>query len=326
MSTRTQRESTTTTAGASRETLAFLKWPGAKGRVVHHLLARAPERFGVYHEPFLGSGALFFALRPAEARLSDLNAELINCYTVVQREVDALVRELKRHPHTERHYYTVRAQDRHLLSPVQAAARTIFLNKTCFNGLYRVNKAGRFNAAFGDHRNPRICDEQKLRTAARLLTGAELDVRPFESVLECARRGDFVYLDPPYCGAAEHDTFGKYTPEGFRAVDHDKVLAVVRALDRRGCWVMVSMPDTRAVRAAYSAYEVQGITVRRLIACKASARRPVRELIVTNYRPCERGQGQRDSECSAPQHRGRRIESPMRRLQCGQASTRLQGS
>src|SRR5229473_1449448 len=176
----------------------FLKWVGGKTSLLPELLKHIPARLRGYHEPFVGGGALFFAVRPRRAVLADNNAELIHCYQQVRDDVYGVLDALARHVYQRPHFEAVRALEPLRLPAAARAARFIFLNKTCFNGLWRVNRAGRFNVPFGRYKNPRFADPASLITASHALRGVEIRHSPFEEALAMAAPGDFVYLDPPY--------------------------------------------------------------------------------------------------------------------------------
>ncbi len=266
----------------------FLKWVGGKGQLLDQLrplLPAAPWRR--YFEPFVGSAALFFALRPAEATLSDVNPELIDCYVAVQKHVDRLVKALAGHEYDEALYYSVREQDPATLDLPTRAARTIYLNKTGYNGLYRVNRAGRFNVPFGRYTNPgfRSADSiDNLRACSRSLRGAKLAVRDFGQVVRHASKGDFVYFDPPYVPLSETSDFTSYSAGGFGPAEQQRLAEVVAKLSDAGVLVMLSNSDTPAVRALYAKYRIDVVTASRSINSRATGRGKVREVVVRNYR------------------------------------------
>jgi DNA adenine methylase len=265
----------------------FLKWAGGKGQLLDQLrplLPRTPWRH--YFEPFVGSAALFFALRPAEATLSDVNRELVDCYVAVQKHVEPLVRALQKHEYDEELYYQVREQDPAGLELPQRAARTIYLNKTGYNGLYRVNKSGRFNVPFGRYTNPgfRSADSvENLRACSRALQGAKIAVRDFGQVVRHARKGDFVYFDPPYVPLSDTADFTSYAAGGFGPTEQQRLAEIVGKLSAAGVLVMLSNSDTPAVRALYERYRIDVVTASRSINSRANGRGKVREVVVRNY-------------------------------------------
>jgi DNA adenine methylase len=272
---------TGTTAAAPRP---FLKWAGGKGQLLEQYAPLFPRRYRRYHEPFLGGGAVFFHLRPTRATLADDNAELIDCYRAIREDLRGVLEALRPHVYEKDHFYAVRALDPTGLALAERAARTIFLNRTCFNGLYRVNSKGRFNVPFGRYDNPTIADVPNLRACAVALRRVRLECAPFASVVERARRGDFVYFDPPYHPVSKTACFTAYGAGGFRAEDQRELARVYAELDRRGVLVMLSNSDAPLVRELYDGFRLVEIRASRAINSKATKRGAVRELVVLNYR------------------------------------------
>lgn len=276
----------------------FLKWAGGKGQLLPALTERLPARFRRYHEPFVGGGALFFHLWNSGllrdgATLSDLNPELIDCYEAVRDEVDALIELLTRHkPHfSDRDYfYEIRAWDRQPgfreRPRVERAARTIFLNRTCYNGLYRRNNKGYFNAPFGYYKKPLIVDPDNLREVSRALQHVELAVDDFGAVLQRTAPNDFVYFDPPYVPVSATASFTAYTGQGFAADAQRRLADVFFALVERGCFVMLSNSYTELARALYRGQPVhESVLASRKINCDGKKRGEIEELIVCSYEP-----------------------------------------
>ncbi len=258
----------------------FLKWAGGKGQLLTELRAVVPARSARYFEPFLGGGALFFDLLPAKGVLSDVNAEIIDCYLAVRDHVEELIRALGAHRYDPEHYYKMREVEPFGLPLVERAARTIFLNKTGFNGLYRVNRSGKFNVPFGRYANPVICDERNLRACSRALSDVELAVCDFEVAVAGARRGDFVYFDPPYVPISRTSTFTAYAPRGFGPEEQVRLSKVFRRLTERGVCVVLSNSDVPEVRDLYAGYTIRAVKAARSINSKTSRRGPVCELVV----------------------------------------------
>lgn len=242
-----------------------------------------PERYGRYIEPFVGGAALFFALRPKRARLSDVNPELVNCYTAVRDDVEGVIAALGEHVHDRDHYYDVRALDPDTLPPAERAARTIFLNRTGFNGLYRVNKSGRFNVPFGRHRNPKICDEENLRACSRALRGVTIEVADFASVERVAKPGDLVYFDPPYVPLSKTSDFTSYSAGGFGWEQQEKLAKLFSSLSAKGVQVMLSNSDVPSLRKLYSGFSLNIVHATRAINSVASRRGKVAELVVQGH-------------------------------------------
>lgn len=263
----------------------FLKWAGGKGRLLAQYQPLFPKQFGRYFEPFVGAGAVFFHLAPAEAHLSDINSELVNAYIVIRDQVDDLIARLSQYPHDREFYYALRALDPETLTPVERAARIIYLNKTCFNGLYRVNRRGQFNVPFGDYKNPKILDEAGLRAAHAALQGVTIAHQGFDAVLAEAKAGDFVYFDPPYHPLSPTASFTAYAADDFGPEDQIRLAAVFRRLDAKGVKIMLSNSDTPFVRDLYEGFHIQQVWAPRAINRDASKRKGVPELVVTNYDP-----------------------------------------
>jgi DNA adenine methylase len=263
----------------------FLKWAGGKQRLLAQYRPHFPSGFARYHEPFLGSGAVFFGLEPADALLADSNAPLIACYTAVRDHVEPLIRHLRRLQtlHSHRQFYRLR--DRYnttRLGAVERAALFVYLNHTCYNGLYRVNRRGRFNVPAGRYTHPRICDPEGLRAASVALQRCRLVTRQFGLCADDAASGDFVYIDPPY-HRLNAGSFTSYTPEGFGEAEQRELAGVVARLHAAGCRVMVSNSDTPLVRELYGAYRVIQIHAARAINSAPGGRGPVEEVLVLNY-------------------------------------------
>ena len=259
----------------------FVKWQGGKKRLLPAYDALFPSHFEMYHEPFLGGGAVFLYLRHVgrvdRALLSDLNGELIHLYRIIRDEVEALILELEQYPYEKEFYYAVRDKLPEDLDPVKQAARMLYLNRTCFNGLYRVNKQGKFNVPIGRYDTPVVCNASNLRNVSRLLQGVELQRWGYETIVDMARPGDFVYLDPPYQPLT---VAGTGDPEAFNESQQGKLHEIFRLLDRRGCLVMLSNSATREVRHLYRSWDMKEIAAHR-----GAAKRRGRhvELVIRNY-------------------------------------------
>jgi len=260
-----------------------IKWVGGKGQLIPQFEPLFPRRFGGYHEPFFGGGAVFFRLLPERAVLIDKNPELINFYLVLRDRLDDLIAHARRHRNEAGYYYEIRGMDPDRMDPVARASRFLYLNRTAFNGLWRVNRRGKHNVPFGRYKNPKIADEESLRAAAEALKRAEILLDDFGRVLDFARPGDFVYLDPPYHPVSETARFTRYTAEDFGPEDQARLAGVFRELDRRGCLVMLSNSDTEFIRGLYRGYDVRTVRARRAINSKAERRGPVSELVIRNY-------------------------------------------
>lgn len=277
----------------------FLKWAGGKRKMLPELLARIPAEFGVYHEPFLGGGALFFALRAAgmldgkKVVLSDLNDELITTWRAIRDDWTAVSHELTRHSArygcgleaAEKYYYATRELDWRAMAPHAAAARMIFINKTCFNGLHRVNASGLFNASWCRNADVNLFADENLMAVSAALQGVALQVAPFEASFAQAEADDFVYIDPPYMPAnPDVPGFTGYTPGGFSLGQHRALAAEVARLDRRGVHVLASNADTPLARTLYAGLEIDEVSAPRAINSKATGRGRVNELLISSTR------------------------------------------
>jgi DNA adenine methylase len=259
----------------------FLKWAGGKSKLVPEILQRFPSIFRRYHEPFLGGGAVFFALGPRLATLSDLNAELVHTYTSIRDDVDAVIDALGDHEANEEHYYAVRALAPSTLGPVEVAARTIFLNRTCYNGLYRVNSKGRFNVPFGRYANPRIINPENLHAVSEALQGVDIRHQSVFDVGDRVRPGDVVYFDPPYDPVSPTASFTAYAGT-FGRQEQIRLCELFTELAHRGVHVVLSNSDTPFIRALYRAFQVDTVHCRRAINSRADRRGPVTEVLVSS--------------------------------------------
>ena len=267
----------------------FVKWAGGKSQLLQQYKSFYPKQasFDRYVEPFLGSGAVFFhitgLLRPSQALLWDTNAELIDAFLAVRDELGPLIDLLRQHrqKHCESYYYEVRTQSPQ--TRAARAARLIYLNKAGFNGLYRVNSRGLFNVPFGHRINPRILDEPMLHAASKALQKTELRARDFRDLCTVARKGDFIYFDPPYHPVSATAHFTSYTSDSFGEKDQRDLANLYADLDRRGCRLMLSNSDTPLVRDLYADFHIHGVSARRMINSDGKKRGPVSEVVVLNY-------------------------------------------
>jgi len=239
----------------------------------------------------MGGAAMFFARRPGRALLADVNPELVATYESVRDDVDGVIAALGRLAaagHAKVAYYGVRTRynargTARVDSKVERAAMFLYLNKTCFNGLHRVNRRGEFNVPVGRYTNPRILDESALRSASLALAGADLRCEPFETLLERARPGDFVYLDPPYAPVSDTANFTAYAQDGFGRDAQVRLRDVYRELDRRGCKLMLSNSDVPMIRDLYRGFTIDVVMAPRMVSCDAKTRSAVAEVVVRNY-------------------------------------------
>jgi len=271
----------------------FVKWVGGKRQLLSQfrLLGLYPP-FGFdpltasYFEPFVGGGAVFFDLLPERAVLSDLNNELVVTYNVIKNDVEKLILTLKKHQLDKEYFLKVRDFVVANLSDVEIASRFIFLNRTCFNGMYRVNSKGKFNVPFGRYNNPLICDEDNLRKASDALQSVEIKKQDYKEVLKRAIKGDFVYFDPPYYPVSRTASFTSYTSQSFLEKEQTELRDTFVELASRGCYVMLSNSDTPFINDIYSNLEgikISRVSAGRAINSDASKRGKISEDVITNY-------------------------------------------
>ena len=269
----------------------FLKWAGGKLQLIEQFERLFPSQFNNYYEPFIGSGAVFFyvksKLKPNKVILSDINEELINCFIVVRDRPSELIELLfiHRNNHSKDYYYAIRNIETSRLDSVERAARFIYLNKTCFNGLYRVNSKGRFNVPFGDYEKPGIFHKHMLFQASQLLQGVDLRAMSFQKVVDLARNSDFVYLDPPYVPLSKTSGFTSYSKDGFSIEQHRALSKMFRILDSQGCFVMLSNSNHPLIRELYGDYEknILLVNAKRKINSIGSKRGAISEIVLRNY-------------------------------------------
>ncbi|GAB1403946.1 MAG: DNA adenine methylase [Lentimicrobiaceae bacterium] len=269
----------------------FLKWAGGKRQILPVISNHLPSDIHQLHyiEPFVGGGAVLFFLQPGLANISDLNTELINVYQVIKEQLNELITELKRHKNDSDYFYKIRNLDRNpeyqQLSAVQRASRIIFLNKTCFNGLYRVNKAGQFNVPFGKYKNPAIVNEASLKAVSHYLNTNRITIKScdYADILSQAGKGTFVYLDPPYHPIAETSNFTGYVQGGWNQADQERLKRVFDELNARGAYVLQSNSAAPLIKDLYRDYNITTIQAGRAINSVGSSRGKVDELLIKNY-------------------------------------------
>lgn len=274
----------------------FVKWVGGKRQLLEQFrvdnlyppFGFNPEK-ATYFEPFAGGGAMFFDLLPEKSVLSDMNEELVITYNVIKNNVEILIKKLKEHKqkNNKAYYLKVRAQDIEKLSDVNIAARFIYLNRTGFNGLYRVNSSGQFNVPYADNKNPLICDEKNLRKAHDAMKHTKILHEDYKKVLEKAKKGDFIYFDPPYYPVNKTSSFTNYTKEGFLEKEQTELRDVFMKLHKRGCFVMLSNSDTPFINKLYSRLDrkvkIHKVFAGRAINSKGSGRGKIKEVVIINY-------------------------------------------
>ena len=271
----------------------ILKWAGGKRQLLGELIPRIsfPSKYCTYHEPFFGGGALFFELArtnclPSKVRISDSNHALVEVYSEVRQDVSKVIELLQRHReiHCKEHFYEIRSRDPSNSPAYARAARVIYLNKTCFNGLYRVNARGEFNVPFGKYSNPTICDEANLVAVSEALAGVEIEACTFESVLAHADAGDFVYFDPPYHPVSKTSSFTAYAKSGFGVRDQNRLFDLCQKLDACGVWFLLSNSDTDFIRLLYKGYKIETVLAKRSINSNGAGRGAIQEVLISNYK------------------------------------------
>jgi len=273
------------------EVPSFIKWAGGKKQLLEQFKQFFPQKAERYFEPFVGGGAVAFYIiqknNLKEIYLSDINEELINCYKMIRDNVEELISQLRFHKesHNKEYYYSLRELSPEILSKVERASRFIYLNKTCFNGLYRVNSKGKFNVPMGSYKNPSIFQENDLRALSKVLKIAKILKMPFEKVLMYAKEGDFIYFDPPYYPLTKGKNFISYTKDNFSEQDQIRLAQVFKKLDKKGCKVMLSNSDTEFIKNLYKGYNIHMVKANRMINCDAAKRGKINEVVITNYLP-----------------------------------------
>jgi len=274
----------------TRQTLnarPFLKWAGGKRQLLEHIRPLIPASYDRLIEPFMGGAAVFFDQQPETGWLNDINAELVNCYQIVRDEVEALIEDLGRH-HYERGYFEeIRALDRQpgglsSLSALTRASRFIYLNKSSFNGLYRVNSKGFYNVPFGRFKNPSIVNAVLLRACSAALQGCRVSNLDWQEVLQAAVPGDFVYLDPPYLPLSPTSNFTHYADNGFGLADQQQLAGAVADLARRGIGFVASNSWHPDILKLYQDFTITQVSASRAINARASGRKPIAEALITN--------------------------------------------
>lgn len=270
--------------------MPVVKWVGGKRQLLPTLVPLLPKKFTTYCEPFLGGGAMLFWKQPSKAIVNDINSDLIHMYEVIRDDVENLILELKKHKNESAYFYEIRDWDRDrekydALSSIEKAARIIYLNKTCYNGLFRVNNAGEFNTPFGNYKNPNIVNAPTLRAVSAYFLSAKITFSccDYKEVLAKVPRGTFVYLDPPYDPVSDTAKFTGYSRGGFCRDDQIRLRDCCDALDRKGIKFMLSNSATDFIIEQYSAYHITVVKAKRAVNSDAARRGQVDEVVVRNY-------------------------------------------
>lgn len=271
----------------------FLKWVGGKKQIIPQIKKYIPENYYKYFEPFIGGGALFFDLEPKKAYINDINKILISAYRNIKNHPYEIIKKLEdlqkifyEKNNEERKIYFYEIRDTFNDTEYDSFLKTsyiIFLNKTCYNGMYRENSKGKFNVPFGRYKNPKILDEKNILAVSKLLQNVTITDYSFEKAVEDAKRGDFIYFDPPYHPLSITSNFTSYSNGGFTKKDQIKLRDVFKDLHKRSCFVMLSNSDTKFIREIYKEFTQKTITATRSINCKATGRGEINELLITNY-------------------------------------------
>ena len=267
-----------------------LKWVGGKRQLIENFLELIPKNINLYCEPFLGGGALFFELQPKVAYVNDINENLILVYKIIRDDVENLIEELSKFKNESDFFYSVRDWDRNpekynSLSDVERAARIIFLNKTCYNGLYRVNNAGEFNSPFGSYKNPNIINAPVLRAVSKYLNSAQIFLTSvdYAEILTKIPKKTFVYLDPPYDPISTTSNFIGYSKGGFNRDEQIRLKECCDALTEKKIKFMLSNSKTDFILDLYSSYNITTLKAKRFINSVGSGRGNVEEVVVRNY-------------------------------------------
>ena len=268
----------------------IVKWVGGKRQLLEEIKPLVPKKYSMYCEPFVGGAAVLLSLQPKNAIVNDANADLIELYRVIKESVDDLIEDLRKHENNADYFYEIRALDRRkdayrALSPIKRASRLIYLNKTCYNGLFRVNNAGEFNTPFGGYKKPNIVNEATLRAVSRYLNenSVQLLSGDYGAALEKLEKGSFVYLDPPYDPVSDSAAFTGYTSGGFGREEQIRLREYCDTLSNRGIKFLLSNSDTEFIRDQYQRYEIKTVQATRSINSKGDRRGNVNELLIRNY-------------------------------------------
>ena len=266
----------------------IVKWAGGKRQLIRQIRKHVPKQYNRYFEPFLGGGAVLFSLQPQRASVNDANGELVNLYNVVRDMPDALIHAVKAHRYEEAYYYDLRAQDREEdfsdRPALERAARILFLNKTCFNGLFRVNSHGQFNVPFGNYTNPSIADSAVIHAVSQYLCDSEIALTnlDFEEAVHHAGAGDFVYLDPPYDPLSDTASFTGYSVGSFGKDQQKRLRRLCAALTARGCHWLLSNSSTPFIRQLYADCHITEVEAGRNISAAGAGRQKICELLIAN--------------------------------------------
>jgi DNA adenine methylase len=266
-----------------------IKWVGGKRQLLNELKQYMPKKFNTYFEPFIGGGALFFDLKIEKSFINDYNSELTNLYEIIKNYPEELIQDLEKHKNDSDYFYKIRELDRtpekyKKISKIKKASRFIYLNKTGFNGLYRVNKSGQFNVPFGRYKNPNYADKENILACSNLLQHTTILNGDFEIIKEYIQKGDFVYLDPPYVPLNGTSSFTEYTDKGFDEDTQFRLKELCDYINSIGAYFMLSNSYTDYIKNLYKDYNLITVQANRALNCKATGRGKINEYIVINYK------------------------------------------
>ncbi len=270
----------------------FIKWAGGKEKLLEQYKNLFPKKFNSYYEPFVGGGAVFFYIKqkfqPKNIMISDINSELIDAYKIIRNSPEKLIIELKQHKEYhlsegKKYYLTIRSTDPKNLPSLERASRFIYLNKTCYNGLYRVNSKGEFNVPMGKYKDPDIIQKEKILFASKLLKNVKIKKMSFEKIINYVKKGDFVYFDPPYY-PEKKTSFTKYNKTNFLEEEQKKLYDIFKQLNRKGVFLMLSNSNTDFIKTLYKDYNIHFVNANRMINSDSKNRGKIKELVITNYK------------------------------------------
>lgn len=267
----------------------ILKWVGGKRQLLPEIKKYIPKEYNTYIEPFFGGGAVLFELKPKKALINDINNEIINVYKTIKDNPDELIKKLKTYKNDEESYYEVRNLDRskdyEKLSNIEKASRILFLNRTCFNGLYRVNSKGQNNVPYGKYKNPTICDEKNIKNVSSYFNKNDIVIKnlDFEKIFEFAKEGDFVYLDPPYDPLTETSSFVSYSKDGFTRKDQERLKKCCDTLTKNNVKFLLSNSSTNFIKELYKDYTIIEVDASRNISADTKGREKVKEVLIKNF-------------------------------------------
>jgi len=268
----------------------FVKWVGGKRQLLQDIEQHIPKVFSKYCEPFVGGGAVLFHIQPKNAIINDFNKELVNLYQIIKNNPNELIEDLKKHRNEKEYFYEIRELDRneniyYSLSNIEKASRIIFLNKTCYNGLFRVNRAGEFNTPFGRYKNPNIINDITIKAVSNYLNKSNIIIenKDYEQIISNLKKGSFVYIDPPYDPVSDSSSFTGYTKSGFDKCEQERLKANCDKLNSKGIKFLLSNSSTNFITSLYKNYNISLVKAKRMINSKSSNRGEITEVLIKNY-------------------------------------------